>query len=165
MATHKVTSDYGVEFELDDGQYRLCQSRKQRNGLFHVAVQAGCQSASVECGESRDAAPKTPVSEIDMFAWLRKILGNAKAIPADIRRLPATSERALSSSLKNLPQGERGWIALSEAARLFSTEEPAYAFGEMDDDGKRRLRVFAAACRSEVQFMPTERRVYFKREI
>ena len=29
----------------------------------------------------------------------------------------------------------------SEAARLFSTEEPLYAFGDMDDDGKRRLRV------------------------
>ena len=98
-----------------------------------------------------------------MFAWLRKILGSANAIPADARRLPATSERALSSSLKNLLQGERGWVTLSEATRLFSTEEPAYAFGEIDDDGKRRLRVFAAACRSEVQFMPTEGRVYFQR--
>ena len=98
-----------------------------------------------------------------MFAWLRKILGSAKAVPADVRRLPAASERTLSSSLKNVPQGERGWIALSEAARLFSTEEPQYAFGEMDDDGKRKIRVFAAACRSEVQFMPTEQRVYFQR--
>jgi hypothetical protein len=98
-----------------------------------------------------------------MFAWLRKILGSPKAIPADIRRLPATSEQTLSASLKNLPQGERGWIALSEAARLFSTEEPAYAFGDMDDDGKRRLHVFAEACRSEVLFMPTEGRIYFQR--
>jgi hypothetical protein len=98
-----------------------------------------------------------------MFAWLQKVFGSAKAIPADVRRLPATSEQALSSSLKALPQGERGWIALSEAARLFSIEEPAYAFGDMDDDGKRKIRVFAAACRSEVQFMPTEERVYFQR--
>ena len=98
-----------------------------------------------------------------MFAWLRKILGSANATPADVCRLPAATERTLSSSLKDLPQGERGWIALSEAARLFSTEEPQDAFGEMDDDGKRKIGVFAAACRAEVQFMPTEGRVYFQR--
>jgi hypothetical protein len=77
--------------------------------------------------------------------------------------LPATSERALSSSLQNLPLRERGWIRLSEAAHLFSPEEPDYAFGDMDDEGKRALAEFGADCRCEYQFMPTEGRVYFRR--
>ncbi len=98
-----------------------------------------------------------------MWHWLRKLFGSADAIPADVARLPATSERALSSSLKRLPPEERGWIALSEAIRLFSNEAPHYAFGEMDDEGKSRLGEFASKCRCEVQFMPTEGRVYFRR--
>jgi hypothetical protein len=98
-----------------------------------------------------------------MWHWLRKIIGSADAIPADVPRLPATSERTLSSSLKNLPSEGRGWIGLSEAAQLFSNEALDYAFGEMDDDGKRRLGEFASECKCEVQFMPTEGRVYFRR--
>jgi hypothetical protein len=98
-----------------------------------------------------------------MWHWLRQIFGSADAIPADVPRLPAMSERALSSLLKNLPSEERGWIGLSEAAHLFSNEAPDYAFGEMDDEGKRRLGEFASECKCEVQFMPTEGRVYFRR--
>jgi hypothetical protein len=98
-----------------------------------------------------------------MWHWLQKLFGSADAVPADAPRLPATSERALSSSLKTLPSEERGWIALSEATRLFSNEAPDYAFGEMDDEGKRRLGEFASECRCEAQFMPTEGRVYFRR--
>jgi hypothetical protein len=79
-----------------------------------------------------------------MWHWLRKLFGSADAIPADVPRLPATSERALSSSLKNLQSEERGSIALSETAHLFSNEAPDYAFGEMDDEGKFRLGEFAA---------------------
>jgi hypothetical protein len=98
-----------------------------------------------------------------MWHRLRKLFGSADAIPADVARLTATSERALSSSLNNLRSGERGWVALSEATRLFSNEAPDYAFGEMDDEGKSRLGEFASKCRCEVQFMPTEGRVYFRR--
>jgi hypothetical protein len=98
-----------------------------------------------------------------MWRWIRKLFGSADAIPADVARLPATSERALSSSLNNLRSEERGWIALSEAARLFSNEGPDYAFGEMDDEGKSRVGEFASECRCEVQFMPSEGRVYFRR--
>jgi hypothetical protein len=68
-----------------------------------------------------------------MWPWIRKLFGSADAIPAEVARLPATSERALSSSLNNLRSEERGWIALSEAIRLFSNEAPDYAFGEMDE--------------------------------
>src|SRR4051812_28143675 len=98
-----------------------------------------------------------------MWRWLQKIFGSADAIPADVARLTATSERALSSSLNNLRSGERGWITLSEATRFFSNEAPDYAFGEMDDEGKRTLGEFASECHCEVQFMPTEGRVYCRR--
>ncbi len=69
-----------------------------------------------------------------MWHWLRKLFGSVNGIPADV---------------------ERGWIRLSEAAHLFSPEEPNYAFGDMDDEGKRRLTEFGADCRCEFQFMPT----------
>ena len=45
-------------------------------------------------------------------------------------------------------------IALYKAIRLFSNEAPDYAFGEMDDEGKRRLAEFASEFKCEVQFMP-----------
>jgi hypothetical protein len=98
-----------------------------------------------------------------MWHWLRKLFASADAIPPDVARLSATSEQALSSSLNNLRSEQRGWIALSEATRLFSNEAPDYAFGEMDDEGKRRVGDFASNCRCEVQFMPTEGRLYFRR--
>ena len=94
---------------------------------------------------------------------LRKIFSPANAVPPDAPRLSATSESALASSLQSLPAGERGWITLAEAARLFSREQPQYAFGEMDDAGKLRLGQFSAEHRCSPQFMPTEGRVYFTR--
>jgi hypothetical protein len=83
-------------------------------------------------------------------------------MPADLPRLSAATEGTLSSSLRGLPRGERGWITLIDAARLFSNEEREYAFGEMDDEGKRRIGEFASECRCEVQFIPSEGRVYFR---
>jgi hypothetical protein len=50
-----------------------------------------------------------------------------------------------------------------EAARLFSTEEPQYAFGEFDEAGKNRLAQFAGQYRCTPNFMPTEGRLYFVR--
>ena len=94
---------------------------------------------------------------------LRKIFSPANATPPDAPRLSATSESALGSSLQSLPAGERGWITFAEAARLFSSEQPQYAFGEMDDAGKLRLGQFSAQHRCLLQFMPTEGRVYFTR--
>jgi hypothetical protein len=93
--------------------------------------------------------------------WLRKIFGGAGAAPADIRRLSAASERDLSSSLRGLPRGGRGWIILSEATRLFSNQQSEYAFGEMDEEGKLRISEFASECGCDYQFMPAEGRVYF----
>jgi hypothetical protein len=98
-----------------------------------------------------------------MWQWLQKIFGSAGSTPADLLRLSGASEARLSASLRSLPHGERGWISISEAAHLFSPMDSEYAFGEMDEEGQRRLAEFAAACRCEPQFMPTEGRVYFER--
>ena len=95
---------------------------------------------------------------------LKRILKSSDATPADVQRLPASSEAALASSLNRLSVGERGWIMIADAARLFSTADPDYAFGEMDDEGKHRLAEFAAKSRGDPQFMPTQGRVYFTRK-
>jgi hypothetical protein len=94
---------------------------------------------------------------------LRRIFSATSAAPPDAPRLSGTSESALGSSLQSLPAGERGWITFAEAARLFSSEQPQYAFGEMDDAGKLRLEQFSAQHRCSPQFMPVEGRMYFKR--
>jgi hypothetical protein len=96
--------------------------------------------------------------------WLKNVLGATNAPPADVRRFSGLSESALAASLQTLPAGERGWITLAEAARLFSTEKQEYAFGEMDEAGKLALGTFAAEHRSFPEYMPTEGRVYFTRK-
>jgi hypothetical protein len=53
---------------------------------------------------------------------------------------------------------------LKEAKDLFSEMDDQYAFGEMDDQGKRKIESFAAHQKSDVEFMPTEDRVYFTRK-
>jgi hypothetical protein len=97
--------------------------------------------------------------------FMKNIFGSSDATPADARQLSASSESALAVSLTNLPVGENGWITLDDAARLFSTQEREYAFGEIDDAGRARLENFVETPthRSGVQFMPTEGRVYFTR--
>ena len=95
--------------------------------------------------------------------FLRKIFSPPNAVPPDGPRLSGASESALGSSLQGLPAGERDPSALAEAARLFSSERPDYAFGEMDDAGKDRLARFSTQHRCSPQFMPVEGRVYFTR--
>jgi hypothetical protein len=98
-----------------------------------------------------------------MWHWVQRVFGSVGRVPAEPARLSAESEERLSSSLRGLPHGERGWINISEAAQLFSTKDPKYAFGEMDEEGKERLSDFAATCRCEPQFIPAEGRLYFRR--
>jgi hypothetical protein len=98
-----------------------------------------------------------------VWHWLQKVFESKSGIPAEPARLSGASEERLSSSLQKLPHGERGWINISEAAYLFSPLKPKYAFGEMDEEGQRRLGEFAAACRCKPQFMPREGRLYFER--
>jgi hypothetical protein len=47
---------------------------------------------------------------------------------------------------------------------LFSTKDAQYAFGETDDDGRRKIESFAAQHQSVINFMPVEGRVYFVRD-
>jgi hypothetical protein len=95
--------------------------------------------------------------------WLKTIFGPAAATVADERPLSGESESALASSLQRLPVGERGWIPLADAARLFSTQEREYAFGDFDDEGKNRLAEFAAEHRCLPDFRPVEHRLYFRK--
>jgi hypothetical protein len=86
--------------------------------------------------------------------------------PPDRPRLDASSENALSASIKGLPVGERGWITFAEARFLFSRMDDQEAFGEMDEEGRRTLAAFAAESEHSCSFdfMPTEGRVYFTRK-
>jgi len=86
--------------------------------------------------------------------------------PSDAARLDGMSEGALSRSLSKLHSEERGWITISEARALFSRMDRQYAFGEMDEEGRRRIESFAAESdhTSRLEFMPVEERVYFVRK-
>ena len=87
--------------------------------------------------------------------------------PPDAPRLRGESVNTLATSLTALPVGVRGWITLREAWHLFSrAEHQEEAFGELDDEGAKRLEEFAAEAphRSNVAYMPVEGRLYFTRE-
>jgi hypothetical protein len=76
-------------------------------------------------------------------------------------RLNATSETALSNDLRALAPGQRGWISLDDAARLFSPTHQS----QWDEPGLRALREFAAQIghRSTPERNEREQRVYFTR--
>jgi hypothetical protein len=54
---------------------------------------------------------------------------------------------------------------MREAWQLFSRVDEEYAFGETDDDGRRRLDQFVdePTHRATIDFIPREKRVYFTR--
>ena len=84
--------------------------------------------------------------------------------PPKAKKLDGTTESTLARSLSALPPDERGWITFAEARMLFSTKGDQYAFGETDDDGRRKIGSFAAQHRSIINFIPAEERVYFVRD-
>ena len=84
--------------------------------------------------------------------------------PPDAPKLDGPTEAALARSLSALPPGGRGWIMFAEARSLFSTKGEQYAFGEMDDDGRKNIETFATQHWAVVNFMPAEARVYFVRD-
>ena len=102
-----------------------------------------------------------------LWKMIKSLFASGGSAPPDAPRLRAGNESELSVSLGALPDGERGWITLSEARHLFSHMDDQYAFGEMDDVGKSKLGAFAAQSehRSSVDIMPVEGRVYFTRRI
>jgi hypothetical protein len=90
-----------------------------------------------------------------------KLFGADAAAPSDLMKLHGTTEAALARSVSALPPGELGWITFAEARTLFSTKDAEYAFGETDDDGRRKIESFAAQHKAVFNFMPVEERVYF----
>ena len=95
---------------------------------------------------------------------IKSLLGANSSHALPERRLSANSEAALSSSVRTLVIGAKGWITLQEACRLFSPmDEARYAFGEMDDRGRSNLELFAAQNHCKIDILP-EGRVYFTRQ-
>ena len=82
-------------------------------------------------------------------------------------KLDASSQDALSRSIRILPLGDRGWITMQEARSLFSPLRDEYAFGDIDERGNAEIARFAAqrGHHSEFSFMPAENRVYFTRTV
>ena len=103
---------------------------------------------------------------VTLWEWVKSFFSASSPEPPDALKLGANSESELSSSLRRLRIGQKGWITLERAASLFSPMEDQYAFGELDDKGKRNLSEFAALIehRSSFEFMPVEKRLYFTRK-
>ncbi len=76
-------------------------------------------------------------------------------------KLDASSRSSLAASLRALTPGQEGWISMSEAASLFSTKEPDYAFGETDDEGPEISRLLlgqrpdtvSTSCRRKIGYI------------
>ncbi len=81
-------------------------------------------------------------------------------------RLSARNESKLSASIRELQPGARGWITHKKAGSLFSLMGNEYAFGNMDEQGRAKLGVFAAQDQHRCEFTltPAEKRVYFTRK-
>jgi len=71
--------------------------------------------------------------------------GGRDAEPIKPIRLDASTEALLADSLRRLPLGQRGWITIEEARRLFSSkaEDDNDALTKWDPEGVRRLSEFA----------------------
>jgi hypothetical protein len=102
---------------------------------------------------------------VGLFDTLQAAFRRGTPAPPDARKLAASSAKELSAAIQALPVGAKGWIAARDAWRLFSRVDEEYAFGEMDDDGRRRIEEFASDMKhsSAIDFMPVEGRVYFTR--
>ena len=97
-----------------------------------------------------------------LFDKLRGMLRSRNVDPLDAPRLSGESVNALAVSIAALPVGKRGWITLREASRLFSqVVDDEEAFGEQDDEGRKRLEEFAAEnpYQSDFSYMPVEGRL------
>jgi hypothetical protein len=96
-----------------------------------------------------------------LLQQFRSLFATTKSDALLPRRLDGRSKVLLDASFRMLPRGERGWIAIKEAAVLFSPKADEYAFGELDEEGKSNLASFAAQASMRFAFMPVEGRLYF----
>jgi hypothetical protein len=94
---------------------------------------------------------------------LKTLFGLRGAEPADAPQLPAGSQAALRTALAGVRPGERAWVALPDAAKLFSHHHDQYAFGDMDEAGREALAQFAAQAGVAADFEPAQGRLYFAR--
>jgi len=81
-------------------------------------------------------------------------------------RLNASSETVLADSLRRLMPGQRGWIMIEEARRLFSSldEDDNQALAELDHEGLRKLGKFAADSSHRSTPLREGGRVFFTRK-
>jgi hypothetical protein len=109
------------------------------------------------------AGSRLPVLQavMEMMSLFGKLFRRRAAAPPDATKLDGTTYAALSHALSALPPDERGWITFAEARSLFSTERAEYAFGELDQDGRKAIESFAAQHRAVINFAPVEGRLYF----
>jgi hypothetical protein len=99
-----------------------------------------------------------------MMSLFGRLFRGRAAAPSDAAKLDGTTEAALARALSALPPDEPGWITFAEARNLFSTKDAQYAFGETDDEGRKKIESFAAQHRAVINFMPVGGRVYFVRD-
>jgi hypothetical protein len=98
-----------------------------------------------------------------IFDKLKSIFTGPTAEPPSPPRLESTNEAALAQSLRSKSSGERGWVTMQEARRLFSPMDEQYTFGETDDEGRANLARFEQAHDVRADIMPLEGRIYFTR--
>jgi hypothetical protein len=72
-------------------------------------------------------------------SWWKSLFRQHSIVVPTPRRLDGRSKKLLEHSIKMLPYDEPGWITSKEAKSLFSPVEDQYAFGEMDEVGKRNI--------------------------
>jgi hypothetical protein len=98
------------------------------------------------------------------WEWLRSLFGRPSREAEPEPRLDASSEEALSISLRRLSPGQTGWITIDEARRLFSPDsDNATALGMFDPNGTLALANFAAAAQHRSRAHRIDGRVHFRR--
>jgi hypothetical protein len=95
------------------------------------------------------------------MSLIRWLFGAHAAAPPDAMALDGTTGATLVAPCRHCHRTSENWITFAEARILFSTKGAQYAFGEMDQDGRKNIETFAAQERSVINFMPAEGRVYF----
>ncbi|MGB8630140.1 MAG: hypothetical protein WCD69_12225 [Xanthobacteraceae bacterium] len=97
--------------------------------------------------------------------WWQSLLSIFSGPEAEPIKLNAWSEQTLAGLLSQLAPGQRGWIAIDEARRLFSSmDEDTQALTEWDPEGLRRLGEFAAKSGHRSTPLREGDRVFFTRK-